>query len=106
MKIKLKLMKVIGLDGDLIIALSFLWYLFNVCVFLRYMLIDRADVENFRFGGYEGWLLISVLFTFVPHILCMEKGKHDIFGAVSITSFIFVFVGFLFHYSLSTAVLR
>jgi len=93
--------------GKPIIFLSFVWYLFNVVIHINYGL-DFPKGNEIGFGGFqyiESYFMYSLFFTFIPHILCMEKGKHNFLGNKYITDAIIVSVSFAWHFAISNAIL-
>ncbi len=105
--VKAKIVRVTGLNGDPIILISFLWYLFNVYIHVSHGLSFDSDTKDFSgFDSFEGFMLSAVLFTFIPHLLCMEKGKHDFLGVKVVNEAIILIPAFLLHYVLSGVILR
>ncbi|WP_422464162.1 hypothetical protein [Endozoicomonas sp. ALB115] len=105
-KIRQKIINITGLNGDPVILLSFFWYIFNVLVSVNYVLPIDAKAESYGgFESIEAYMAYAFLFTFVPHILCMEKGVHDFFGVKFLNDAFILIPAFTLHCSLSAVVL-
>ena len=104
--VKTKLIRVSGLNGEPIIFLSFLWYICNVYIHVSHGLSFENNTKDFSgFDSIEGFMFSAVVFTFMPHLLCMEKGKHNFLGIKFINDAIIIFPVFLLHYVLSVVIL-
>ena len=102
-----RLKQISGLNGEPVILLSFAWYIFNVYTHVKYGLSLSDDAKSFGgFDSIEAFMLSAVFFTFAPHLLCIEKGKHYFFGTKFLNDAIIIIPAFLLHYVLSGVILR
>jgi hypothetical protein len=106
-KVKILLIQTIGLNREPLISISFLWYIFNVYINIKYaLLLMGENAKSFNgFGSFSAYVAYSIFFTFIPHLLCMEKGKHDFFGVKILNDLIVLVPVFAMHYALSGVVL-
>lgn len=100
------LLNLTGLKSSPVIVLSFAWYIVNVVIYIANGISLDPTSDNFEgFDSFEAYTAASILFTFVPHLLCMEKGKHDLLGIKFLDDAIIVIPSFLMHYVLSAVIL-
>ncbi len=104
---KSRIYRITGLNGDPIILISFFWYIFNVVIHINHGLsLDKNSKSFSGFDSIEGFMFSAVVFTFLPHLLCIEKGKHDFLGHKFINNAIIIIPAFLLHYVFSGVILR
>ncbi|MDP5190415.1 hypothetical protein [Rheinheimera baltica] len=105
-RLKAILLETTGLNKNPVVALSFIWYIFNVVVYITHgITLDPKSTDFEGFDSFEGYMLAAVFFTFVPHLLCMERGKHNFFGIKHLNDAVILVPTFLLHYILSAVIL-
>ena len=89
--------------GNPIIFVSFIWYVFNAIMHVYHGLDFKTGMGGFQ--NIESFFAYSLLLTYVPHALCMEKGKHDFLGNTFMTDVVIVSVVFFCHSGLSFSII-
>jgi hypothetical protein len=72
-----KLKVISGLNGDLTVLASFVWFIYNAYCGISggMILLNRGQTTFSGMGSIETYMVAVVLVTFLPHACCLLKNQ-------------------------------